>query len=85
MIFFYKRITLLSIVFIAHLGYCQQSENFDGAGITLPTNSYYKNTTTNNWQTSAPLPFGPLGLSLKTTATADVNTSDEPDRVSRGW
>lgn len=35
----------------------QLTENFDGATFSLTPNSFYQNTTTDDWQTSGPTPF----------------------------
>ena len=55
-----KKIAILAFICCMALTYTSQAqltENFDGASFSLTPNSYYKNTTTNDWQTSGSTPF----------------------------
>ena len=50
-------IAFMCCMALTYTSQAQLTENFDGATFSLTPNSFYKNTVTDNWQTSGTTPF----------------------------
>lgn len=53
----FATVSIIYCLCFSFISYGQITENFDGSAFTLSPNSFYKNTTKDDWQTSLPTSF----------------------------